>query len=420
MNRKNIILSFFLSSVLGIIAIYPQNNESNGVASTTSAEKKNVALVEFKGSPDNIIRQFGQILQQALPGAGDYTSYIVDMNNLPPDVPPGGSPAYVCPSPSITNNAPYALTGEVTPDPDDPSNYHLRLYLWEMDNNRLIFSDEMTARDGAECQQNLPPLLLWIFSWLKEPEAPELQPQPQIVTEETPAPAETPDSEPEKWLYLGLRGGSSLRFYNREEADPFLESQALHFYNVNAAFSVAIHLFRYLDLQVEANYSTDEAPFTYTIEDSDDLNTAPFISQYMTFPLLVKSTYREGSFMAGAFGGLYYLLPLGQMKNDFLDGEFDYKADIPLGYTLGINFGIKAGPGNIFIDLRWAADIGKLVKENGDPLYQRSMVSLNIGYEFGLISKKKKGASVKTSEQAASPEQTAPDQTASEQTVSSE
>jgi hypothetical protein len=89
-KQKVIIVSFFIFILRGP-ALYPQTDEASGVGEPV--ETTIIALVPFKGSPEDIIIEFGDVLQEALPNVGAYTPFPVDMNNLPPDVPPGGYPA---------------------------------------------------------------------------------------------------------------------------------------------------------------------------------------------------------------------------------------------------------------------------------------------------------------------------------------
>ena len=63
--------------------------------------KKTVALVPFWGSDQKIIRQFGDELFNSVNKMTEFMPTPVDMTNLPPDVPEGGNPPYICPSPSI-------------------------------------------------------------------------------------------------------------------------------------------------------------------------------------------------------------------------------------------------------------------------------------------------------------------------------
>jgi hypothetical protein len=244
-----------------------------------------------------------------------------------------------------------------------------------MDTNRLVFTDEMTAFDRVDCEANLPILLNWLLSWIDR------------EGERENAVAAPP--EPEKWLWLGLRGGSSLRFYTRPDRLPFIENDVSSFLNLNAAAQVSLHLFPWLDLQAEVNFTTDYAP--YILDDETKTKTEPFTSQSLMFPLLARFNLRKGNFMAGLLGGPYFFVPLGQMENDYYGGSFDYKMDLPIGYTAGFNIGMKVGPGYLFLDTRWAADLGALKRASDEAnLYQRSMVTLNIGYEMGFFTKKPK------------------------------
>ncbi|GHV93371.1 hypothetical protein AGMMS50268_38740 [Spirochaetia bacterium] len=211
----------------------------------------------------------------------------------------------------------------------------------------------------------------------------------QTVDAEQTVEAAPPPPEPEKWLWVGARGGMSFRFYNRTEAIPFYEEGILYFLNLNGAFQASVHLLPWLDVQAELDFTSDDAPFTVTGGTED--KTDPFISQSLTFPLLARFNLRKGYLMAGALLGPYVFVPLGQMKNKTMGGSFDYKMDVPLGYIAGINIGMKLGPGYLFLDTRWAADFGTLQRaSDGANLYQRSGVTLSIGYEMGFFDKKPK------------------------------
>jgi hypothetical protein len=189
----------------------------------------------------------------------------------------------------------------------------------------------------------------------------------------------------EKWLWVGARGGMSFRFYDRPDGNLFVEEGVIYFLNVNAALQVSGHLFPWLDVQAEAIYTTDNAPFT--LYAAGGTKTFPFYSQSFMFPLLLRLGMRNDSLAAGILGGAYFFLPLGQMRNDAMGGSFDYESELPVGYTVGFNIGMRLGPGYLFFDTRWAADLGALYSASGDDLYKRSMVTLNIGYEFGFINK---------------------------------
>jgi hypothetical protein len=308
------------------------------------------------------------------------------MKNLPDDVPEGGFPPYVCPSPSLTKTAPYAMTGELVFDEDGL--YHLRLYLWEMASVRLLYTDEIAVQDREECERFLPPTLEWLFSWVSRPEEPTAETPPVIVS----APPRTVE---EHWLYLGLKVGSSLRFYYRPIASPFIDNDSHHYYNVIAGLQASVYFLPFLGLQVEGLFTNDYAP--YRAYDSLDTvasgslswYNAPFSAYSLMFPLTLKATLRRSFMSASILAGAYYVMPMGKMRNQALGGTFDYSLNPPLGYTAGINLGMKAGPGDVFLDIRWAQDLGETLTASGDSVYHRSMVSIALGYELGLFRRKK-------------------------------
>jgi hypothetical protein len=346
------------------------------------ADKKAMSLIPFWGADKNLNVQFDAVLNQVMARHEQYRPEPVDMNNLPPDVPPGGFPPYVCPSPSMTKDAPYALTGEITSGDDGD---HVRMYLWEMANNRLLFSDELVALDKDQFQGTLPSMLEWLFSWIGDPA--------QAAESGGPA-AGSPGAGTrvdDKWLYLGLRAGPAFGFYARAEGTPFTEQAVTNFGNLNAAFQASVQLLSFLSVQTEVVFATDFAPFRW-LDKTDptqiSLRGNALSSYSLMIPLLLKYTYRQPRYYGAAFAGLYAAMPLGEMETK--SGNFKYSLDTPAGYVLGIGTGMRAGPGFLFLDIRWSADLGQTCDNKGDPLYKRSMVSIGIGYELGLINKKPK------------------------------
>jgi len=124
-----------------------------------------VALLPFWGSNQNIIDQFGAELYTAVGNMKDFRPVRIDMTNLPDNIPEGGFPPFICPSPSLTKSNFLALTGEVART--DTGSLTLRLYLWEMMGMRLVFTSTLTARNMSEYRLLLPGLLEKLFSQLK-------------------------------------------------------------------------------------------------------------------------------------------------------------------------------------------------------------------------------------------------------------
>jgi len=322
---------------------------------------KPVALIPFWGSDNTVISQFGDELRKSVNDMAGFMPSTVDMTRLPPDVPEGGFPPYVCPSPSLTKGTPYALTGELTLN-EDSQQWHLRLYLWQMADNRLIYTDELAANNQEECGENLPGLLNWIFSWIPQ-EAPPPPPPAQNAKSKIIYFSAT---EPDKWLYAGLRAGGSIRV-NSDPSDDYPSRIYVNNYyeNFNVAAHVNVQLLHGLGIQIEGIFSKDFAPFD--------------LSSFM-FPALIRYSYRLGSMAVTALGGVYTALPLGGVVKADPDPQF--------GITAGFSFGNRIGPGYIYLDIRWAGDLRDTVKKDpGDAAYRRNMVSVCAGYEAGFIPK---------------------------------
>jgi hypothetical protein len=308
------------------------------------------------------------------------------MEHLPADVPPGGFPPYVCPSPSLTGQAPYAITGEVVKNQSEA--YHLRLYLWEMENTRLVYTDEITVRDREECERFLPPSLEWLLSHLPEPPwKPAAAPVPATEASRLRLPV------PEYYrLNLGIKIGSAFRFYSRPPDTVFLEDDVAYFFNIAAGIQCAWYFLPFLGVQMEAEFTSDHAPFKTVNKNKTDSLSAyntPFTAYSLSFPLLLKYSFRRNTFTISALAGGYLFVPLGDMRNEAIvpgsGGLFSYGMEPPLGYIAGIDLGTKVGPGNLFLDLRWAQDLGMLRATSGETAYTRSMFSIAIGYELGFV-----------------------------------
>ena len=201
-----------------------------------------------------------------------------------------------------------------------------------------------------------------------------------------------PPGQPQHWLYLGLRAGTSLRLYRRSTAEPFIEKDVHHYYNINAALQLTWQFASFMGIQAEGIFSNDYAPYeiyeTNSAHSVLTLRSEPFTAYSLMVPLTLKCTLRKEPLLAAALGGVYLAVPLGNMQNGIYGGSFPYSLTVPVGYTLGINLGMKAGPGYLFLDLRWAQDLGETIKaESLESLYRRSMVILALGYEIGLFRK---------------------------------
>ncbi|MDR3171897.1 MAG: bacterial Ig-like domain-containing protein [Treponema sp.] len=187
-----------------------------------------------------------------------------------------------------------------------------------------------------------------------------------------------------KWLYFGARAGISPRFYKlSDDISGEVESPGISF---EAGAHFALQIIRPLAVQIEVLYTADKVKY------SGDGYEASFESHSLMFPALLKLTFRPGNFLIAAFGGAYFTLPLGELKTTSTGDEAgSFDVSIPIGLIGGLNFGLKLGPGVLFLDARYARELGNTSIDDGKghlAIYSRGMMSFTLGYEIGIITRK--------------------------------
>jgi hypothetical protein len=213
-------------------------------------------------------------------------------------------------------------------------------------------------------------------------------------------PAEDPDSGTGKtytnqWLFLGARLGPSLRFYTPQDDTAFTGGDTYGF-SLDMGIQASLQIAPVFSIQAEMVFTWDNASvWEYFFNDKKELDryTREFTSFSLQFPLTARLNFYSGKFRISPFFGGYVLVPLGPIKtNSSVEDEdsFSWSVSPPLGLLGGLNVGFPLGPGMIFADIRYAADLGEPELDGGDGIhaYRRHMGSLSIGYEFGFFKKR--------------------------------
>jgi hypothetical protein len=347
-----------------------------------SNRTQSVALVPFWGPDEYFIEEFGEELYIGVNNMQGYRAIVIDMNDLPDDVPEGGFPPYICPSPSLIKTNPIAITGELTTDPDDDEFWHLRLYLWEMADTRLVFSDEVTAYDREELAGGLPGMLEWLFSWLTRGrgrgagdgdenwDSTNIGGGRQVFIT---------TSMPLHWIYAGVRFGWNAVNLNNPPSwkEPDNRHTFTDYRSINAALSGSIAFFPE-SVPFFSRFSFQlEGIFTYDIGAVESMSIMPV-------GLLKFQVYRQGSMLFSLFGGAYLQFSLD--KQDTVA----YSLLPPVGISAGLSFGGKLDPlpGIFSIDLRFSVDLFDTYVKADDEGYRRMAITLSVGYEYGFITKK--------------------------------
>jgi TolB-like protein len=192
-----------------------------------------------------------------------------------------------------------------------------------------------------------------------------------------------------KRLYLGLRGGASFGTFELSEGISHYgyEGEAMGY---SGAVQMGLQLGSAFALQAEAVF--EQSTVDFMVRSMND-TSASFTSSALIIPILAKLTFRPGIFLLSPFVGAHFTLPLGQM--DYSDGyddvSYDYSA--PVGLSAGADIGIKLGSGVLFADIRYLMDSDYTRISDGYgvlSVYKRKQVSISLGYEFGLINRRKK------------------------------
>jgi hypothetical protein len=217
---------------------------------------------------------------------------------------------------------------------------------------------------------------------------------------EEPEAEDTPpgDSKAYKnqWLFLGARMGPSLRFYT-PSGDTAFTGGDTSAPSLDMGIQARVQIIPVFSIQAEAIFTWDNASvWLYAPNSSgDDLDryTREFSGFSLQFPLTAMLNFYPGKFRVSPFFGGYLLLPLGELKTSSPkdnDSSFSYSISPPFGLLGGVSAGLPLGPGTIFADIRYAADLGEPELEDGGGIktYRRNMVSLSIGYEFGFFEKR--------------------------------
>jgi hypothetical protein len=367
-------ISLALFSFLPVLLFPPALSAQDGAGYTYDG-KAIVAVLPFIGDAGPA-RSFNQAVSGAVEAMETYSPRNVSTRTveaagvrIPTDMPPVRE---------LVPGARFALTGGVYPG-SYSGEYYLQLWLWDMSNSTMIYTDDLIYQDITEGLESLPGLVEWLFS--------------HIVL----VPAEAGDAETgwvEKLISAGVRTGVSQRWYT--EPEQFVPgAQALNF---EGGLFASLYVNSLLSVQAELDVTFDNLVYR-GIDDVGGvggyvpaLANEKYTAWSLMFPVFVKATFRPGKFRLAPFGGFYAFVPLGDASYRKHPGgdetSFSWSSAAPLGYVLGFEAAMKLGPGILLADLRFGGDFGTTaIDSGGGTSYQRSFLALGLGYSFGFIDR---------------------------------
>jgi hypothetical protein len=212
------------------------------------------------------------------------------------------------------------------------------------------------------------------------PKPPEQRIQERIRNE--PETRTAKKTIPAKGAYLGLMAGPVFNNYNIKNTD----SANAGIYHIDGKGAVNGGMYFGIDFgllaaQAEVLITGDNAEMELSYFDSHITGTSLLV------PLILKLDFHLGPFILQPLAGPYLNFALGDIRStDEYDGRnYDPYANPLFGLMFGGTVGIRMGRGMIFVDTRYAKDLGK-AKAGNHPMtiWEHSALRLNAGYQFNF------------------------------------
>jgi hypothetical protein len=171
-----------------------------------------------------------------------------------------------------------------------------------------------------------------------------------------------------KWVFVGVSAIWSPRLYTSE-------SVLTHLASFGGGIFTEYHFLNFLSVEAGFEIATDS--LKVVVKDKDS-----FGNLLLEIPVLVKGVYKPGdNFILELYGGIHFNIPFE-------------KTTVPPAFSwlAGFQYGVKAGPGVLFIDTRFSMDIGEssMGEDSSarDLAFQRYIIHLGVGYKLGLFTKR--------------------------------
>jgi hypothetical protein len=355
----------------------------SGAEGYDSDGKAIVAILPFIGE-EEAAANFNRAVAEGVTDLQKYSPRVVNADTvqaagvrIPTDMPPVRD---------LVPGVRYALTGGVYPGTYD-NEYYLQLWLWNMTNSTMIYTDDLVYQNINDGLQSVPGLVEWLFSHIIE-----------VTVEEEP-PAEKV-REDDKLINIGIRSGTSQRWYAASDET----APGAHALNFEGGLFVSVRLNSLFALQAEADVTFDNLVYrgvtvTSETEAPIPLENVKYTTYSLMFPLLFKMTLRSGNYQIAPLAGIYGFLPLGKAsyreQPAGREDSFSWST-VPFGYTLGLEAAMKLGPGILVGDIRYAGDFSAITIHDAadatkkDTSYKRRSLSFTLGYAFGFINVKRR------------------------------
>jgi hypothetical protein len=171
-----------------------------------------------------------------------------------------------------------------------------------------------------------------------------------------------------KRLYVGAGAFWTPRVYTAE-------GTSAHLTSFGGGISAEYHFLNFLSVGVGFELASD-AIKVIAKSKKDYGNTL------LEIPVMVKGVFKPNDiFILEPYAGIHFNIPFEETTTP-----------PPISWLAGFQYGVKAGPGVVFIDPRFSMDIGETGME-ADPIvkgltFQRYIIHVGVGYKLGFFTKR--------------------------------
>jgi len=249
-------------------------------------------------------------------------------------------------------DAEFSLVGTLSTQPDTaPSGltqYVLHLELKDNKTNKTRSDGDLVYENPEDIKDMLPSLLYTLLYTIPV--------------------SSGKDNWRNKWLFVGAGAFWTPRIYTAE-------SSSTHFASFGGGIFAEYHFLNFLSVAAGFEIASDMIKITAKAEKI-------YNNVLLEIPVLIKGVFKPGDyFMIEPYAGVHFNIP------------FDKTTAPPVfSWLAGFQYGVKAGPGMVFIDPRFSMDIGESLMDADagvkDLSFQRYIIHIGIGYKMGFITKR--------------------------------
>jgi hypothetical protein len=245
-------------------------------------------------------------------------------------------------------DAEFSLAGTIALHPINEGQYVLHLALMDNKTNKSLSDGELVYESPEEVKGMFPSLVYTLLFTIPQ--------------------GSGKDNWRNKWLFAGVGAFWAPRIYTAQTA-------AAYFDSFGGGIFTEYHFLNFLSVETGFEIASDLLKVAQKSDES-------YSNILLEIPVLIKFVIKPGEhFVLEPYAGVHFNIP------------FD-KTTVPpaVSWLAGFQYGVKAGPGVVFIDARFSMDIGETAME-ADPsakdlTFQRYVLHLGIGYKLGFFTKR--------------------------------